>query len=82
MSDEMVVQRIEWVQLRAPDGEATLVMLATLPNGFHTATPVEIPWVHGDHSLIGLGATAEDALEMVKRNLAGKTRQEIFPAKE
>lgn len=81
MSDEgFVVQKVEWFQLRAADGEATMVMVASLPNGFFTATPCEIQMVRADHSLIGLGATAEDALGMVEKNLTGKTRAEIFPA--
>ena len=79
--DEFVVQKVEWVQLRRADGEATLVMLASLPNGFFTATPVELPLVHADHSLIGLGASAEDALAMVQGNLAGKSNAELFGAK-
>ena len=82
MSDDaFVVQKIEWVQLRSPEGEATLVMLASLPNGFYTATPVELSMVHADHSLIGLGASAEAAIEGVQKNLAGKSRAEIFPSK-
>ena len=79
--DAFVVQKVEWYQLRNPEGEATLVMVASLPNGFFTATPCELPIVHADHSLIGLGATAEDALTGVQKSLAGKTRAEIFPAK-
>jgi hypothetical protein len=79
--DGFVVQRIEWVQLRRPDGEATVVLLASLPNGFFTATPVELPLVHADHSLIGLGASPEDALAMVQANLAGKSNAELFAAK-
>jgi hypothetical protein len=79
MSDDaFVVQKIEWVQLRNPEGEATLVMIASLPNGFFTATPCELAITHADHSLIGLGATADEALDRVKQNLAGKTRAEIF----
>ena len=82
MSDDaFVVQKVEWYQLRSPEGEATLVMVASLPNGFYTATPCELPVVHADHSLIGLGASAEAALEGVQKNLAGKARAEIFPSK-
>ena len=81
MSDDaFVVQKVEWYQLRNPEGEATLVMVASLPNGFFTATPCELPIVHADHSLIGLGASAEDALVGVQKSLAGTTRAEIFPA--
>ena len=80
MSDDaFVVQKVEWYQLRDSAGQATLVMVASLPNGFFTATPCELSMRHADHSLIGLGASAEDALEGVKNNLAGKTRAEIFP---
>ena len=82
MAEEaFVVQRVEWFQLRSPSGEATLVMVASLPNGFFTATPCEVPIVHADHSLIGLGASADEALARVQANLAGKSRAEIFPAK-
>ena len=80
MSDDaFVVQKVEWFQLRDSGGQATLVMVASLPNGFFTATPCEIPMRHADHSLIGLGASAEAALEGVQQNLAGKARAEIFP---
>jgi hypothetical protein len=77
--DAFVVQKIEWFQLRSSEGEATLVMVASLPNGFFTATPCELPIQRADHSLIGLGASVEAALEQVQKNLAGKTRAEIFP---
>jgi hypothetical protein len=79
MSDDaFVVQKVDWYQLRNPEGEATLVMVASLPNGFFTATPCEVPITHADHSLIGLGASAEEALGRVRQNLAGKSRAEIF----
>jgi len=74
-----VVQKVEWVQLRAPSGESFFVMISSLPNGFFTAVPCQIQLVHGDHSLIGLGASADAALEQVQKNLEGKTREQIFP---
>ena len=37
-----VVQKVEWFQFRAPDGEAFFVMVSSLPNGFHTAVPVQL----------------------------------------
>ncbi len=74
-----VVQKVEWFQLRAPSGEAFFVMVSSLPNGFFTAVPCQIQMVHGDHSLIGLGPSAEGALEQLQKNLEGKTREQIFP---
>lgn len=79
--DDCVLQKVEWYQVRRGSGEATLVMVASLPNGFFTATPVDLGIVHADHSLIGLGATAEDALAMARSNIAEKTHAELFPAR-
>jgi hypothetical protein len=80
MSDQpYVVQKVEWLQFRAEDGSAFFVMVSSLPNGFFTAVPVELPTRHADHALIGLGPSAEGALEQLQRNLAGKRREEIFP---
>jgi hypothetical protein len=79
---EFIVQKVDWYQLRAPDGQALLVMVASLPNGFCTATPCEVAITHGDHSLIGLAPSAEDALAELQKNLEGKTRADIFPPKD
>lgn len=79
--DDCVLQKVEWYQVRRGSGEATMVMVASLPNGFFTAAPVDLGIVHADHGLIGLGATADDALAMVRSNIAGKTNAELFPGK-
>jgi hypothetical protein len=75
-----VMQKVEWFQFRAPDGKAFFVMVASLPNGFFTAVPCEMPVVHADHSLIALAATVDDALAQLQKTLAGKTHEDIFPA--
>ncbi len=79
--NQYVVQKVEWFQFRAPDGKAFFVMVSSLPNGFYTAVPVEIPVVHGDHSLIALAASPDDALTQLQQTLAGKRYEEIFPTK-
>jgi len=82
MSDSpYVVQKVEWFQFRAPDGTAFFVMVSSLPNGFFTATPCELPMVHADHSMIALAASADEALAQLQQTLAGKAHEEIFPAK-
>ena len=82
MSDSpYVVQKVEWFQFRAPDGKAFFVMVSSLPNGFFTATPCELPLVHADHSMIALAASADEALAQLQQTLAGKAHEEIFPAK-
>ena len=80
MSDTpYVVQKVEWFQLRAPDGEPILVMVASLPNGFYTAVPVELEMRRADHACMALAATADEAIAQLQGTLAGKTRTEIFP---
>jgi hypothetical protein len=74
-----IVQKLEWFQLRAENGEATLVLIASLPNGFFTAVPCDVAIQNADHSLIGLGPSVEEALAQVQKNIAGKTREELFP---
>ena len=76
-----VVQKVEWFQFRAPDGKAFFVMVSSLPNGFFTAVPCELPVVHGDHSMIALAASPDAALEQLQQTLAGKPYDQIFPAK-
>jgi len=76
-----VVQKVEWFQFRAPDGKAFFVMVSSLPNGFYTAVPVEMPVVHGDHSVIGLAASADEALAQLQKTLMGKGFDQIFPPK-
>jgi hypothetical protein len=76
-----VVQKVEWFQFRAPDGKAFFVMVSSLPNGFFTAVPCEMPVVHADHSVIGLAASADEALAQLQQTLVGKAYDEIFPAK-
>lgn len=74
-----VVQKVEWFQLRQPDGQAFFVMVSSLPNGFVTAVPCEIPLVRADHSLMALAATADEALVQLQATLAGKSKEELFP---
>jgi hypothetical protein len=62
-------------------GKAFFVMVWSLPNGFFTAVPCEMPVVHADHSVIGLAASADEALAQLQQTLAGKAYDEIFPAK-
>lgn len=76
-----VVQKVEWFQFRAPDGKAFFVMVSSLPNGFFTATPCELPVVHADHSMIALAASADEALTQLQQTLTGKRYDDIFPAK-
>ena len=76
-----VVQKVEWFQFRAPDGKAFFVMVASLPNGFFTAVPCEVPVVHADHSMMALAAAPDDALTQLQQTLAGKRYEDIFPAK-
>ena len=75
-----VVQKVDWFQFRAPDGKAFFVMVSTLPNGFVTAVPCELSLVQAAHSLMALAQTPEAALEQLQATLAGKSREEIFPA--
>jgi hypothetical protein len=75
-----VVQKVEWYQFRDPAGRAFFVMVSSLPNGFHTAVPCEVTIRLGDHSLIGLAATPEEALAQLQTNLEGKTADDVFPA--
>ena len=37
-----VVQKVEWFQFRTADGKPFFVMVASLPNGFYTAIPVQL----------------------------------------
>ena len=73
-----VVQKVEWFQFRDPDGHAFFVMVSSLPNGFHTAVPVDLQMIRLDHSKIGLAATVEDALAQLEKTLEGKKRDELF----
>jgi hypothetical protein len=79
MSD-YIVQKVEWFQFRAVDGEAFFVMVSSLPNGFYTAVPCTLPLTRADHALMALGASPEEALAQLQGTLAGKAREEIFPA--
>jgi hypothetical protein len=73
-----VVQKVEWFQLRTPDGKPFFVMVASLPNGFYTAAPVQLQVTHADHSLMALAATPEEALTQLQATLGGKSPEEIF----
>ena len=79
MSEPYVVQKVEWYQFRAPDGEAFFVMVSSLPNGFFTAVPVQLQMVRADHACMALAATPDEALTQLQGTLAGKSREEIFP---
>jgi hypothetical protein len=74
-----VVQKVEWYQLRAPDGHAFFVMVSSLPNGFYTAVPCVLSMTQADHSQMALAASPEEALAQLQATLGGKTRDELFP---
>jgi hypothetical protein len=76
-----VVQKVEWFQFRAADGKAFMVMVSSLPNGFFTAVPCEVTMTLAEHHLMALAPTPEEALSQLQGTLAGKSREEIFPAK-
>jgi hypothetical protein len=79
MSDTpYVVQKVEWFQFRAPDGDAFFVMVSTLPNGFVTAVPCEITMTRAAHGCMALAQTPDEALAQLQGTLAGKARAEIF----
>ena len=79
MSEPYVVQKVEWYQFRAPDGEAFFVMVSSLPNGFYTAVPVQLQMVRADHACMALAATPDEALTQLQGTIAGKSREQIFP---
>ena len=80
MSDTgYVVQKVEWFQLRAPDGDPFFVMVASLPNGFFTAVPCELALTRAAHGAMALAASPEEALAQLQTTLAGKSRAELFP---
>jgi len=74
-----VVQKLDWYQLRDPDGHAFFVMVSSLPNGFFTAVPCDLHMARLDHAKMGLAATADEALEQLQKALEGKKRDELFP---
>jgi hypothetical protein len=79
MSDTpYVVQKVEWYQFRDADGNAFFVMVSSLPNGFFTAVPCDVPLVRADHSLMALAASADEALAQLQGTLGGKKRDELF----
>lgn len=83
MSDSAhVVQKVDWYQFRQADGRAFLVMVASLPNGFFTAVPYEVPMRHADHGCMALGGSPEEALGQLQETLSGKSYEEIFPTPE
>ena len=80
MSDApYVVQKVEWFQLRDPDGHAFFVMVSSLPNGFYTAVPCDLQMARLDHAKMGVAATVDEALTQLQSALAGKKRDELFP---
>ena len=74
-----VVQKVDWYQFRAADGQAFFVMVASLPNGFHTAVPCVVSMTLAHHGLMALAASPEEALAQLQTTLGGKTRDELFP---
>ena len=78
MSDNYVVQKVEWFQFRDSDGNGFFVMVSSLPNGFFTAVPCDIPLVRADHSLMALAGTAEEALTQLQSTLGGKKKDDLF----
>jgi len=80
MSDNYVVQKVEWFQFRDSEGSGFFVMVSSLPNGFFTAVPCDIPLVRADHSLMALAATSEEALAQLQGTLGGKKKEDLFPA--
>ena len=83
MSDTAyVVQKVEWYQFRDADGNGFFVMVSSLPNGFFTAVPCDIPLVRADHSLMALAASPEEALVQLQNTLGGKKKDELFAAGE
>ncbi len=80
MSDApYVVQKVDWYQFRDPEGHAFFVLLASLPNGFYTAVPVDLQMVRLDHSKMGLAASPDGALAELAKALEGKPRDALFP---
>ncbi len=79
MSDnDFVVQKVDWYQFRGEDGAPLFVMVSSLPNGFFTAVPCELNVKLGDHSLMALAPSAEEALTQLQTNLKGRSTEEIF----
>ena len=74
-----IVQKVEWYQLRTPEGQAIMVMVAALPNGFYTAVPVEVSMRVAAHGMMALAASPDDALTQLQATLGGKGPEEIFP---
>jgi hypothetical protein len=75
-----IVQKVEWYQFRAADGEPFFVMVAGLPNGFFTAVPCTLTMAQAGHGMMALAASAEEALAQLQTTLAGRARHELFPA--
>jgi len=79
MSDDgYIIQKVEWYQFRAADGRAFFVMVSSLPNGFYTAVPCQLPTTLGQHGLMALAATPDEALAQLQQTLAGKAPDDIF----
>lgn len=79
MSDSgFIVQKVEWYQFRAADGSAFFVMVSSLPNGFFTAVPCQLPTTLANHSMMALAATPDEALTQLQATLSGKSAEQIF----
>jgi hypothetical protein len=75
-----VVQKVEWFQLRDAEGKAFFVMVSSLPNGYFTAVPCDVPLARLEHDKMGLADSVEGALRELEKSLGGKQRDELFPA--
>lgn len=54
-------------------------MVSSLPNGFFTAVPCDIPLVRTEHGNMALAGTPEEALAQLQTTLGGKSHAELFP---
>lgn len=80
MSDApYVIQKVDWFQFRDADGHAFFVLVASLPNGFFTAVPVDLQMTRLDHAKMGLATSPEAALAELAKALEGKPRDALFP---
>jgi hypothetical protein len=74
-----VVQKVDWYQFRDAEGHAFFVMVSSLPNGYYTAVPCDLPLVRAEHHLMALAPSADEALAQLQQTLAGKTRDQLLP---
>jgi hypothetical protein len=77
-----VVQKVEWFQFRDAGGKAFFVMVSSLPNGFFTAVPCDVPLARLEHDKMGLADSVEGALRQLEKSLEGKSRDDLFSGAE